>query len=147
VGDITDGAAVTVVGPSSGGTIAARSVLIANPAQQHPQPPPGRVIIKGTVTDASTSGFTAVTSGGTAVLVATSSETFVGVPNASLGQLPAGAITFALGYAGPDGTLSARGVVGILGLPQGNPQPHAQAHLRVQNCSPAAIDNALAFGS
>jgi Domain of unknown function (DUF5666) len=146
LGDITDGSSVTVVGPSSDGTVAAYSVLIANPERQHPQPPPGMAVVKGTVSDASTAGFTVVTPGGARVPVTTSSDTVLSDANASLGQLPAGATIRALGYAGPDGTLSARGVVGIRQLPQGGPQLHTQAHVRVQNCSPASIDDALALG-
>jgi hypothetical protein len=145
-GDITDGASVTVAGPSTDGTIAASLVLIANPAQQHPQPPPGMIVVKGTVSDASTAGFTVTTSGGTRVPVTTSSETVVSVANANLGQLPAGASILAVGYARPDGTLSARGVLAVLQLPQGGPQLHAHVRLHVKNCSPASIDNALAFG-
>ena len=91
LGHITDGSSVTVAGPSSDGTIAAFLVIIANPAQQHPQPPPGMLVVKGTVSDASTAGFTVVTSGGTRVPVTTSSDTVVSDANASLGQFPAGA--------------------------------------------------------
>jgi hypothetical protein len=143
-GDITDGASVTVAGPSSDGTIAAFLVLIAHRGQQHPEPPPGMVVVTGTVSDAGTSGFIIVTSAGARVPVTTSANTAVSLANASLGQLPAGATTIALGYAGPDGTLSARGVVAILQLPQGGPQLHAQLH--VKDCSPSSIDNTLAFG-
>jgi hypothetical protein len=152
LGDITDGASVTVWGLSSDGAIAAFSVIIANPAQQHPQPPPGMVVVKGTVADASTSGFTVVTSGASRVPVTTSGDTAVSVLNASLGQLPAGASILAIGSAGPDGTLSAVGVVAILQLPPGGPQLHAQAQVHtssrvhVKNCSPAAVDEALAAG-
>ena len=121
LGDITDGASVTVWGPSSDEAIAASFVIIANPAQQHPQPPPGMVVVKGTVADASTAGFTVVTSDATRVPVTTSSDTAVSVVNASLGQLPAGASILAIGDAGPDGTLSAVGVVAILQLPPGGP--------------------------
>jgi hypothetical protein len=143
LGDITDGASVTVRGPDSGGTIAAFFVIIANPAQQHPQPPPGMAVVEGTVSGASASGFTVVTSGGTRVPVTTSSDTVVSVPNASLGQLLAGATIVALGNAGPDGTLSAKAVAAILPLPATYPQVHVEVH--VKNCSPASIDNALAF--
>ena len=146
LGDITDGAAVTVFGPSSDGTIAAVSVDVADLAQQHPQPPPGMVVVQGTVSDASTAGFTVVAADRARVAVAISSDTIVGVPNVSLSQLPAGATTFALGFAGPDGTLSARAVMAILRFPQGDGQLHVHAHLHVRNCSPASIDNALAFG-
>src|ERR1017187_6703820 len=60
LGHITDGSSVTVAGPSSDGTIAASLVIIANRAQQHLQPPPGMVVVKGTVSDASTAGFAVV---------------------------------------------------------------------------------------
>jgi hypothetical protein len=66
------------------------------------------------------------------------------VINVSLGRLPAGATAFALGQAGPDGTLSARGVAVLQQLPQGNRHLHVQ--IKVQDCSPASIVNALAFG-
>ena len=157
--DITDGASVTLSGPSFNGTIAAFSVIIADPAQQHPQPPPGMVVVKGTVSDASTGGFTVVTANGTRVPVTTSGDTLVSVLNASLAQFPAGATIVAVGSAGPDGTLSARGVVAILKPPQptsppigplppgkagqGQPQLHTQVHIQVRNCSPASIDHAI----
>jgi hypothetical protein len=139
LGDIADGASVTVIGPSSGGTITAFSVVIANPAQQNPQPPSGMVAVRGTVSDASTSGFVVVTSGGDRVPVVTSSDTVVSLSNASLGQLPVGAATFALGYAGPDGKLSAVGVVAILRLPAGE---HVGVS-SVRDCSRSSIDEAL----
>jgi hypothetical protein len=141
--DITDGAPVTVGGPSSGGTIAAFFVTIGNPAQHHPQVPPGFVVAKGTVSDASTAGFTVITSGGTRVPVTTSSDTVVNVSNVSLDQLPIGARTFALGHAGPDRTLSARAIAVIQPLPPGNPQ--VQVHAHVKNCAPASIAAGL-FG-
>ena len=140
--DITDGASVTVLGPSSGGTIAALSIW--NPAQLSPHTAPGSVVVNGTVSDASTAGFTVITSGGTRVPVTTSSDTVVTVLNASLAQLPAGATAYAIGHAGPDGTLSAQAVTVIRQLPPGNPQLHV--HVQVKNCSPASIDNALASG-
>ena len=143
LGHITDGSSVTVAGPSSDGTIAADLVIIAHPAQQHLQPPPGMVVVRGTVSDASSAGFTVVASGGTRVRVTISGDTVVSVSNASLGQLPAGATIFAVGYAGPDGTLSARGVLATLQLPQGGPQLHAQTHIHVKDCSSRSIDAAL----
>jgi hypothetical protein len=142
--DITDGASVTVGGPSSNGTISAYFVTIGNPAQHHPQVPPGFAVAKGTVSDASTAGFTVITSGGTRVRVATSSDTVVTVPNVRPDQLPIGALAFALGHAGPDGTLTARAVAVIQPLPQGNLHVNVQA--RVKNCSAASIDDAFAFG-
>jgi hypothetical protein len=160
LGDITDGAPVTVSGPSSDGTIAAFFVIVANPAQQHPQPPPGMVVVKGTVADASTAGFTVVTADATRVPVTTSGHTAVSVLNVNLGQFPVGASILALGSAGPDGTLSAVGVVAILAPPPASPpvglpggsqlhasvhvQTHAQVH--VKNCSPAAVNEVLAAG-
>jgi hypothetical protein len=162
LGDVTDGASVTVWGPSSDAAIAAFGVIIANPAQQHVQPPPGMIVVKGTVADASSAGFTVVTADGTRVPVTTSGDTSVSVLNASLGQFPVGASILALGSAGPDGTLSAVGVVAILALPPaappvglpGGPQLHAQVHVQTQargqvhvkNCSPAAVDEVLAAG-
>jgi hypothetical protein len=143
--DITDGASVTVGGPSSDGTIAAFFVTMGNPAQHHPQVAPGIVVAKGTVSDASTAGFTVITSGGTRVPVTTSSNTVVNVSNVSLDQLPTGARTFALGHAGPAGTLLARAVAVIQQLPQGNPQVNVQVHAHVKNCSPASIAAGL-FG-
>jgi hypothetical protein len=142
--DITDGASVTVGGASSDGTIAALFVTIGNPAQQHPQVPPGFAVAKGTVSDASTSGFTVITSGGTLVPVTTSSDTMVNLRNVSPDQLPIGASAFALGHAGPDGTLSARAVAVIQPLPQGS--LHANVQVHVKNCSTTSIDNAFAFG-
>jgi hypothetical protein len=63
------------------------------------------------------------------------------VPHASLGQLPAGATIFAVGQAGPDGTLSARAVAAVRQLPAGG-------HLNVsfRSCSPSSIAAALALG-
>jgi hypothetical protein len=72
----------------------------------------------------------------------TSGGTVVVVPHASLGQLPAGGTTFAVGRAGPDGTLSAGAVAVIRQLPGGN----SQLHVHLKNCSPASIDSALALG-
>ena len=141
---ITDGAPVTVGGASSDGTIAAFFVTIGNLAQQHPQVPPGFAVAKGTVSDASASGFTVITSGGTLVPVTTSSDTMVNLRNVSPDQLPIGARAFALGHAGADGTLSARAVAVIQPLPQGS--LHANVQVHVKNCSATSIDNAFAFG-
>ena len=70
--DITDGAPVIVLGPSSGGTIAATSVTVGPPPGEgngHAKltPPPGWSVAQGTVSDASASGFTVVASGGARV--------------------------------------------------------------------------------
>ena len=86
--DITDGAPVVVHGPSSGGTIAAAIVAVGPPFSGTAAAPPGMVTVQGTVSDASTAGFTVVTSGGTRVPVTTSGDTLVIVRNVGLGGLP-----------------------------------------------------------
>jgi hypothetical protein len=136
--DITDGASVMVRGHSSGGTIAAAIVTVGQPFSA--VSPAGFVPVRGTVSDVSTTGFTLVTSGGTRIPVTTSSGTLVVIPHASLSQLPAGVVIFAVGRAGPDGTLSAQAVAAIRQLPPGNPQ----LHVHLKDCSAASIDNALA---
>ena len=136
LGDITDGASVEVRGDSSGGRIAAAIVTVGQPFSA--VNPPGFVPVQGTVSDATTAGFTLVTSGGTRIRVTTSGDTLVVVPHASLGQLQAGAPIFAIGHAGPDGTLSARGVAAITQLPSG---PHIG--VSVKDCSPSSVDEAL----
>jgi hypothetical protein len=137
--DITDGASVIAAGRSSDGTIAAGNVTIGPPRIGGKLgTPPGIVAVQGTVSDASTAGFTVVTSDGTRVPVTTSSDTDVELPHASLSQLQAGATTIAVGYAGPDGTLSAIAVVqpppGLAVRPGG---------LWVPGCSPTSIDDAI----
>jgi hypothetical protein len=135
--DITDGASVVVRGHSSGGTIAAAIITVGPPSSA--VNPPGFVRVQGTVSDASTAGFTLVTSTGTRVPVTTSAGTLVIVPHASPGQLRAGATIFALGHAGPDGTLSARAVAAVW-------QPPAGAHVSVsvRDCSPSSVAHAIA---
>ncbi len=135
--DITDGASVVVRGSSSGGTIAAAIVTVGQPFSAVNLP--GFVPVQGTVSDASTAGFTLVTSSGTRVPVTTSGDTLVVVPHASLGQLQAGATIFAVGQAGPNGTLSARGVAEVIQLPAGG-----HINVSVRNCSAASIAEALA---
>lgn len=137
--DITDGASVMVRGHSSGAAIAAAIVTVGQPFSA--VNPPGFVPVRGTVADPSTAGFTLVTSTGTRIPVTTSGSTLVVVPHASLGQLQAGAATFALGHAGPDGTLSAQAVATISQLPSG-----PRLSMTYRGCSPAAIAAALAFG-
>jgi hypothetical protein len=136
--DITNGASVMVRGHRSGGTIAAAFVTVGPPFSV--VNPPGFVPVQGTVSDASSAGFTLVTSSGTRIRVITSGATFVVIPHASLGQMHPGATIFALGHAGPDGTLSARAVASVSQLPTG-----AQVHVNVsvRDCSPASIANAL----
>ena len=136
LGDITDGASVMVRGHSSGGSIAAAIVTVGQPFSA--VNPPGFVPVQGTVADAGTAGFTLVTSGGTRVPVTTSGGTLVVVPHASPGQLQAGAGIFAVGLAGPDGTLSARGVAAVSQLRSG---PHLSVSVR--DCSPSSITEAL----
>jgi hypothetical protein len=134
--DITDGASVMVRGHSSDGTITAAVVTVGPPFSA--VNPPGYVPVQGTVSDASTAGFTLVTSSGTRVPVTTSGDTLVVVPHASPGQLQAGTSIFAVGRVGPDGTLSARGVAAITQLPSG---PHLGVSVR--DCSPSSITEAL----
>jgi hypothetical protein len=134
--DITDGASVVVRGHRSDGTITAAIVTVGPPFSA--VNPPGLVAVQGTVSDASTAGFTVVTSAGTLVPVTTSGATLVIVPRASLGQLPAGATIFALGHAGPDGTLSARAVAAASQLPAG-----AHVTVSVRDCSPSSIADAI----
>jgi hypothetical protein len=144
--DITDGAPVIVLGPSSDGTIAAAAVTVGPPPSGTSgdgtlrlTPPPGWAAVQGTISDVSSAGFTVVTSSGTRVPVTTSSGTSVNVPHASLGQLRAGVTTVAIGHARPDGTLAATWVM------QQPPGP-LQVHINVteRGCSPASLTNALA---
>ena len=136
--EIRDGAPVMVRGQSSGGTIAAVIVTVGQPFSA--VNPSGFVPVKGTVSDASTAGFTLVTSGGTRVPVTTSGDTLVIVPHASLGQLRDGATIFALGHAGPHGTLSAQAVSQLSQFPSASGL-HIGLHSKVsvRSCSPAAI--------
>jgi predicted anti-sigma-YlaC factor YlaD len=136
--DITDGASVTVRGSSSDGTIQAAIVTIGQPFSA--VNPSGFVPVQGTVADASTAGFTLVTSGGTRVPVTTSAATLVVIPHASPGQLRPGATIFAVGPPGPDGTLSATAVAAISQLPAGG---HLTTSVRVRDCSPSSIQEAL----
>jgi hypothetical protein len=136
LGDITDGASVEVRGHSSGETIAAAIVTVGQPFSA--VNPPGSVPVRGTVSGASAAGFTLGTSGGSRVRVTTSGGTLVIVPHASLGQLQVGTAIFALGHAGPDGTLSARGVTAVSQLPSG-----PRIGVSVKDCSPRSVDEAL----
>jgi hypothetical protein len=147
--DITDGAPVTVTGPSSDGTIAAQAVALGNPAPRHPQKPapnggdvqthtktpPGDVTVSGTVSDVSATGFTVVESDGTQIPVTTSSDTLVKIRQGSLSDLQTGAATVAVGYAGPDRTLSAMLIV--------QPLPGARFMMTVQGCSSPSIEHAI----
>jgi Domain of unknown function (DUF5666) len=139
LGDITDGASVMVRGSTSDGTIKAAIVTVGQPFSA--VNPPGLVSVQGTVSDASTAGFTLVTSSGTRIPVTTSGSTLVLIPRASLGQLQAGATILAVGHAGPDGTLSARAVAAVLQLRSG--LLHVGVSMKVKDCSPRSIEEAL----
>jgi hypothetical protein len=135
--DITDGAPVIVSGRTSDGTIAAFAVTVGNPLHKLPgNATLEGIAAKGTVSDASAAGFTVVTSDGARVPVTTSIDTVVHVVQPSLDQLQADATTSAVGYAGPDGTLSGIAVV------QSPPGAHMTLKV-VPGCSPASIDNAI----
>jgi hypothetical protein len=138
LGDITDGASVMVRGYRSGGMIAAAIVTVGQPFSA--VNPAGFVPVEGTVTDATTAGFTLVTSGGTRIRVTTSGDTLVIVPHAGPGELPAGAAIAAVGLAGPGQTLAAQGVAAITQLGPG--KPHLSVSLK--GCSPSSITAALA---
>src|SRR5260370_28360972 len=138
LGDITDGASVTVRGSRSDGTIEAAIVTVGQPFSAGN--PPGFVPVQGTASDASTAGFTLMTSSGSRIPVTTSGDTLVVIPHASPGQLQAGTTIFALGHAGPDGTLSARAVAAVSQLPSGR---HIGVSVKVKDCSPSSIDEAL----
>jgi hypothetical protein len=148
--DITDGAPVTVTGPSSDGTIAAYVVGLGNPAppnphkqapasggqvQTHTQAAQGDVTASGTVSDASAAGFTVVESDGTQIPVTTSGDTLVKVRQPTLSELQTGATTIAVGYPGPDHTLSA--------LLIAQTSPGASLILNVQGCSSSSIEQAI----
>jgi len=125
-----------VRGTTSDGTIKAAIVTVGQPFSA--VNPPGFVPVQGTVADASTAGFTLVTSSGTRVPVTTSGDTLVVIPHASPSQMQAGLAIVAVGDAGPDGTLSARAVAAVS-------QPRSGAHIRVsvRDCSPSSIDEAI----
>lgn len=151
--EIKDGAPVVVHGTRAGSAIAAVVITAGPPSSA--VAPQGFVPVRGTVADASAAGFTVVTSSGTRVPVTISADTLVIVPHASLGQLHTGANIFAVGHAGPHGTLSARAVAAVSPLPPGGPGPlgghlhvrvHAQASGHGPGCSPGAIAAALAGG-
>jgi hypothetical protein len=147
--DITDGKPVLVAGPRSGGTIAAGLVAVGGRASLAALP--GIVNVRGTVSDASTGGFTVITSAGTRVRVTTSGRTVVSVVSASVGQLQAGAHTIAFGYTRPHETLSAITVFQPIRLfhPPGPPGAHASMHISMyisrtgSGCSPASINHAI----
>ena len=134
-GDITDGATVVVAGTGSDATITAELVFVNGPASLNI---PGTVTVRGTVSNATTAGFTVITSGGTRVPVTTSSGTSVTVFHASLGQLQTGGSTVVIGRSRPDGMLSALGVVQPPTWPSG-----AHTSVSMRNCSPTSINDAI----
>jgi Domain of unknown function (DUF5666) len=134
--DITNGASVRVRGYRSDGTIRAAIVTVGQPFSAVNRTV--LVSIQGTVSDSNSAGFTLVTSSGARVPVTTSDRTFVVVPHAIPGQLKPGARIFALGNAGPDGTLSARAVAAVWQLP-----PGTHVSLSVRDCSTGSIVEAL----
>lgn len=133
---ITDGVSVMVHGYSSDGTIQAAVVTVGQPFSV--VNPLGSVARQGTVSDSSAAGFTLVTSTGTRVAVSTSAGTLVVVTHALLGQLLAGTPVFALGNAGPDGTLSATAVAAVSQL-----RPGTRISVSVKSCSTNSIIEAL----
>ncbi len=135
---ITDGSSVMVRGRRAAGAIKAAIVTVGQPFSA--VKPQGFVPVQGRVSDASTAGFTLVTSTGTRVPVATSGSTLVVIPHASPGQLQPGTTIFALGRPGPDETLSARAVAAVSRLPSGR---HTSRSVSVRNCSPNSITEAL----
>jgi hypothetical protein len=134
--DITDGASVMVRGASSNGTINAAIVTVGQPFSA--VNPAGFVPVQGTVADASSVGFTLVTSSGTRIPVTTSGDTLVVIPHASPGQLHVGVTILAVGHAGPDGTMLARAVAAVSQLPSG-----VHVGVRVKDCSPSSVETAL----
>jgi len=93
------------------------------------------------VADAGASGFTLVTSGGTRIPVTTSATTLVIVPSVRRDQLRSGTAIFAIGSAGPNGTLSARAVAAVTQFSSG--AAHLSIHTSVKDCSPSSIDHAI----
>ena len=140
-GDITNGASVSATGFGSDGTI---SAIVVHVGEAGTPSAPGSVTVQGTVADASAGSFVVVTSDGTRVPVTTSGSTLVVEAKVSLSQLQPGALTMAIGYPGPDGTFSARGVVqplvGPFRLPPG---AHVSVRTNVRDCSPSALADAL----
>ena len=145
--EIRDGASVMVRGSRSGGTISAAIITVGQPFRA--VSPSGMVPVQGTVSDASAGGFTLVTPDGTRIRVTTSGGTLVVVPHARLSQFRAGATTFAVGHAGPDGTLPAKAVTQVVQLPSEGPfglNPVLHVGMHVRSCSPSAIAAALTPG-
>ena len=139
--DITDGASVLVLGLQlRRDSIAGRSVTVG-PGASTSGPagaPPGLVVIRGTVADASSAGGSVVTASGTPVPVTTSGGTVVTVTTSARASPPCATI-YTLGQAGPHGTLSARAEAAVSQLPAGG-----HISVTVRNCSPTSIAEASA---
>jgi hypothetical protein len=136
LGDVTNGAAVTVHGTRSGRALDARVIAVGPPSSAvHPA---ALVSAQGTVAGDGPTGFTLVTAAGDRIPVVTSGDTLVVLLHPRLSQLPAGAAVFAIGQPGSDGTLAARAVAVIRQLPSG---PAVGVTLR--DCSASSIEAAL----
>jgi hypothetical protein len=131
--DSADGVAVPV-GAALGSLAASFVAVGGKPTIEVP----GYTVAQGTVSDARTGGFTVVTSTGTRTPVTTSGRTVVTISSASLSQLRTGARTTAVGYAAPDGTLSAIAV-----FQPADWLPGAHAEVTVKDCSPDSVDHAI----
>jgi hypothetical protein len=137
LGDLANGTQVTVHGSRSGQTIAATLVTLGQPSSGAVNSG-GPVTEQGSVTDAGNGGFTLLTSSGSRIPVTTSADTLGVIPNARLDQIPAGITVFAIGQAGPGGTLAATGVAAVSQLRSG---PHIG--VSVKDCSPQSVDMAI----
>jgi hypothetical protein len=135
---ISDGSPVLVTGPTSNGAIAADFVTVGGRPSLSALP--GLVVVRGTVANASTTGFTVLTPTGVRVPVTISGGTDVAVFHASLSQMQVGSSTTAVGYAGPHGTLSALAVLQSPSWPAG---AHNKVTVRVKDCSPASINHEM----
>jgi hypothetical protein len=133
---ITDGASVEVRGYRSGRAVRAAFVTVGQPFSAVNRS--GFVPLTGTVEDATTAGFTLVTVTGTQLVVTINDSTLVIVPHANPSQLQLGTTVFAVGYAAPEGTLSARAVAAVSQL-----VPGLHANFRVKSCSSNSIVEAL----
>ena len=64
----------------------------------------------------------------------------VGAPTLTASQDGASATIFALGHAGPGGTLAASAVAAVS---QVQPGAHLRVSVKVKDCSPGSIDEAI----
>jgi hypothetical protein len=137
VRQIPDGTQVRVSGTRSAGTVTAGTITTGQPLTAGGPTRPGSAVAAGTVTGATATGFTVLTAAGTRVPVTTSGDTLVIVVHATLAQLRDGTTTYAIGQAGPDGTLAAREAITVTQPPNGVISVHARS------CSPSSIAEAL----